>query len=105
MHVHNAAGKKKPGGAGALVPSAGLTSQKKHACFLGVQVPCVSGSDLNQHQGEEDAGEARPPLSQVLESQEEPTFSIALALEALDPVLHAQDSWDMFSWLTGHFST
>ena len=49
--------------ASALVPSAGMTSGYPYACSLREQVPGVPAGVINQPQGEEKGGEARPPLS------------------------------------------
>ena len=71
--------------ASALFPSAGLTCRHPYACCPKKQVPGVPGGELNQLQGEEKGYEARPPHLPLLRSQEDATFFIALALEALDP--------------------
>ena len=46
------------------------------------KVPEVPDGEISELQGEE---KKRPPLPQLLINQEEAIFSIALALEALEP--------------------
>ena len=63
------------------VPSVGLSSRQKTLCLcLREQVPGIPSGDLNQPQGEEKGCEARP-----LGKLGDATFSVALALDALDP--------------------
>ena len=98
--------------ASALTGSAGLTSRKNCACSLRVQVPGVPSGELNQPQCEEKSWQARRPHTRILRMgegrggrrggrREEGTFSIALALEALDPAWNGQVTLDVSSWSAG----
>ena len=68
------------------------TTLEDMSVFPSVCTVARNSGDLNQPSGEAKGGEARPPLHQLLRSQGEPTFSIALTLEALDRACHAQES-------------
>ena len=60
-----------------------------------MQVSGVPGGEINQPQGAEKGGEARPPPPQLQRNKGDATFSISLALEALTP------AWNEPSTRTG----
>ena len=57
----------------------------------------LPGANLTQPHVEEKDCEARPPHPLVLRSQEEALFSVALALDVLDPDLHELEYQDVSS--------
>ena len=91
MHTraHMRKKKKRRVSASALTPADGLTSQPNNTpCCLRVQVSRVSRGDLNRLQGEEKGWLARRPHPRIQRFWEGADFSIALALEALEPALN-----------------
>ena len=71
------------------------------ASSLQLQVPRVPRGDINQPHREEKGWQARRRHPRVLRIQGGATFSIASALEALDPAWNGQDTLSKSCWLAG----